>query len=82
MALLRHIENKEEVVSGIQHGFAIGKSYLINLLSFCNEVTGLVDKGKVTDVTWSCANNMTLSHMISWPPNQESLNLSGGPLAE
>ena len=35
-ALLRHIENKDEVIGGNQHDFTKGKSCLANLVAFCD----------------------------------------------
>ncbi|PKU41701.1 rna-directed dna polymerase from mobile element jockey- hypothetical protein [Limosa lapponica baueri] len=43
--MLRHMENKE-VTGDSQHGFAI----LMYLLAFCNGVTALVGRGRVTDI--------------------------------
>jgi len=47
--LLRHME-KKEVIGDSQHGFTNGKSCLIYLVPFYNEITALVDKGRATDV--------------------------------
>lgn len=46
----KHMKNK--VTVGSHHGFMKGKSCLINLIVFCNEVTGLVDKAGALHVIY------------------------------
>jgi len=45
----RHIKNKK-VIRRSHHGFTKGKSCLTSLITFYNEIIGLVDEGRVVDV--------------------------------
>ena len=49
-ALLRYMENKDEVIGGNQYGFNKGKSFLMNLMASFDRVTVSVDKGRATDI--------------------------------
>lgn len=50
-AILRHVEERE-VLWDNQQGFTKGGSYLINLVAFCDGLTGSVDKERDADVIY------------------------------
>jgi len=64
--LLRHIENKEVTGEESHHGFTKDKSHLTNFLSCNDEVTALMNKGRVTGVICLdlCKAFDTVSHDI------------------
>jgi len=43
---------EKKVIRSIQHGFTKGKSRLINLIAFCDGMTGWVDEGRAVDVVY------------------------------
>ena len=45
----RHMKDIK-VIKSSQHGFTKGKSSLINLITFYNEMTGLVNEGRAVDI--------------------------------
>jgi len=60
----------EEVISDSQHGLAAGRSYLSDLMAFCDEVMVSVDKGRTTTVVywtfvgplaWCCTTFLSLN---------------------
>ncbi len=83
MAVLRHVENKEEVIGGNRHGFTKGKSCLTNLVAFMMELQHQVDKGRATDIIYLdlCKAFDTVSHDILVAKIGEKIDLMDGPLA-
>lgn len=47
--IYRHLKEKKVTKSSL-HGYMKAKSHVTNLITFFNEMTGLVDEGKVVDV--------------------------------
>ena len=50
-ALLKHMENKDEMIDGNQHGFTKSNLCLTKLAVFYDGVTVSVDKRRASDVT-------------------------------
>jgi len=50
-ALTGHVKDSQGIRPS-QHGFMKGRSCLTNLISFCDQVTCIVDEGKVVDITY------------------------------
>jgi len=50
-ALTGLVKHKQEIRTG-QHGFMKGRSFLTNLISFCDQVTRLAEEGKAVDVVY------------------------------
>ncbi|CAM5088274.1 unnamed protein product [Natator depressus] len=64
-SILKHLEERKEIRNS-QHGFAMGKSCLTNLIAFCDEITGSVDEGKAVAVLFLDFSKAfdTVSHSI------------------
>ncbi|CAM4635006.1 unnamed protein product [Caretta caretta] len=64
-SILKHLEERK-VIRNNQHGFTKGKSCLINLIAFYDEITGSVDMGKAVDVIYLDFSKAfdTVSHSI------------------
>ncbi|CAM5085184.1 unnamed protein product [Natator depressus] len=64
-SVLKHLEERK-VIRNSQHGFTKGKSCLINLIAFYDEITGSVDEEKAVDVLFLDFSKAfdTVSHSI------------------
>ncbi|PKU45823.1 rna-directed dna polymerase from mobile element jockey- hypothetical protein [Limosa lapponica baueri] len=49
--IARHMKDKK-LIRNSQHGFTKEKSYLINLITSFDEMTGFVDKGRAVDIVY------------------------------
>jgi len=47
-SIIKQVE--EKVIRSSQHAFTMGKSCLINLIAYCDGITGWVDEGRAVDV--------------------------------
>ncbi|KAK4824064.1 hypothetical protein QYF61_009915 [Mycteria americana] len=63
--IARHMKDKK-LIRKSQHGFTKGKSCLTNLITFYDEMTGLVDQGRAVDVVYLDISKAfgTVSHRI------------------
>ena len=62
-AVLRHIE-EGKVIWDNQRDFTKGKSCLTNLMAFCDGVTALTDRGRVTYLDFSKAFDMVPNNIL------------------
>jgi len=64
-ALTRHVQGNQGIRPS-QHGFMKGRSCLTSLISYCDQVTHLVDEGKAVDVVYLdfCKAFDTVPHSI------------------
>jgi len=79
--LLRHMENRNDVIGGNQRVFNKGKSFLTNLVAFYDGVQHQwIKEEQLMSSTWTCAKHLTLSCMTSWLPNWRKMDLMDRPL--
>jgi len=57
----RHIKDKK-IIRTSYHGFMKRKSCLINLINFCDEMTGLVDEGRPVGIVYLDFSNALSRH--------------------
>ncbi|KAK4810802.1 hypothetical protein QYF61_008774 [Mycteria americana] len=50
---VKKANGREKVIRNSKHGFTKGKSCLTNLITFYNEIAGIVVKGRATDVVYT-----------------------------
>lgn len=64
--LLRHVENKDDMVGGNKHGFSEGKLCLTNMVAIYDGVTVSLEKGTATDFIYLnfCKAFYTVMHDI------------------
>ena len=49
--ITQHVQDYQRIIPS-QHGVMKGRSWLTNLISFCDQMTSLVEEGKAVDVVY------------------------------